>query len=163
MHDLSHGEMVSDRILLHIAAEINILLPHRRRIICRACSSGVEHLPFKQRVGGSSPPTLTNMERILSQRPYFLSQPGHMIGLFFCSRLKTSFREVAYVPESSFNIDLNAKIRFAMKIIEKYRYRILRKMAYSPNYKTTSKRERLRQLIVNLHRSGFCYCTISDK
>jgi hypothetical protein len=25
----------------------------------RACSSGVEHLPFKQRVGGSSPPTLT--------------------------------------------------------------------------------------------------------
>jgi acylphosphatase len=26
----------------------------------RACSSGVEHLPFKQRVGGSSPPTLTH-------------------------------------------------------------------------------------------------------
>lgn len=52
--------------LLKLIVNVCILLQYRTCSHCaskiwnmRACSSGVEHLPFKQRVGGSSPPTLT--------------------------------------------------------------------------------------------------------
>src|SRR3989339_1879017 len=34
----------------------------------RACSSGVEHLPFKQRVDGSNPSTLTDNEKLKIQK-----------------------------------------------------------------------------------------------
>ena len=50
----------------------------------RACSSGVEHLPFKQRVGGSSPPTLTKhisgFEEYFSLNPLFASAGNTGLG-----------------------------------------------------------------------------------
>ena len=86
-------------ILLHIGVKIYIFNLYALEFVCGACSSGVEHLPFKQRVGGSSPPTLTKTVRILHRKLFFSAHSPviNLIGLSFCPQTEHQWLLVRHV------------------------------------------------------------------